>query len=147
MSVVKLSSLRADLKREAEGDWIAFPDWPGVEFHVSSLHLPEYQAARDDLLTRIARQAKAPAPKAGEEPPKKLDMKVELGKLYAKHLLHDWRGLDVPYSPETAMEIMSDPEYRNVVAAVEWCAGRMSEIDIQFAEGEVKNSGKPSAAA
>lgn len=147
MSVVKLASLKADLKREAEGDWVAFPDWPGVEFNVSSLHLPAYQAARDDLLMRVARQASQAKPKPGEAASAKLDMKVELGKLYAEHLLHGWRGLDVDYSPERARDVLGDPEYRNVVAAVEWCAGKISEVNVEFVEAEAKNSAKPSAAA
>lgn len=137
--VVKLSSLKADLAREEKGDWIEFPDWPGVEFNVSSLHLPAYQTARDLLFKRLARQyKKTPAPA--------VVLTTEIGKLYAKHILHGWRGLDVDYSPERAAEILSDPEYRNVVAAVEYCAGRVSETDIEFIEDEVGNSAKPSAA-
>lgn len=148
MSVVKIASLRADLKREAEGDWVPFPDWGGgVQFNVSSLHLPAFQTARDDLLMRVARQANQPKPKTGEEAPPKIDLKVELGKLYATHILHGWSGLDLEYSPATAMEILSDPEYRNIVAAVEWCAAKLSEVNVEFIEDEVKNSGKPSAAA
>jgi hypothetical protein len=137
---VKLSSLRADLAREEKGDWIEFPDWPGVEFNVSSLHLPIYQTARDLLFKRLAKiYKKAAVPTS--------IMTTELGKLYAKHVLHGWRGLDVEYSPERATEILADPEYRNVVAAVEYCAGKVSEIDVEFAEDETKNFEKPSAAA
>lgn len=137
---VKLSSLRADLAREEKGDWIEFPDWPGVEFNVSSLHLPMYQTARDLLfkrLTKIYKKSAVPGPV----------MTTELGKLYAKHILHGWRGLDVAYTSEKAVEILTDPEFRNVVAAVEWCAGKVSEIDVEFADDEAKNSEKPSVAA
>lgn len=138
--VVKLSSLKADLAREAKGDWIEFPDWPGVEFNVSSLHLPAYQTARDILFKRLSRQHKKTAVPSAV-------MVGELGKLYAKHILHGWRGLDVTYSMDKALEILADPEYRNVVAAVEYCAGQVSETDIEFVEDEVGNSAKPSAAA
>lgn len=138
--VVKLSSLKADLKREEKGDWIEFPDWPGVEFNVSSLHLPAYQTARDILFKRLSRQYKKTAIPSAV-------MVGELGKLYAKHILHGWRGLDVTYSMDKALEILADPEYRNVVAAVEYCAGQVSETDIEFVEDEVGNSAKPSAAA
>ena len=137
---VKLASLKADLAREEKGDWIEFPDWPGVEFNVSSLHLPAYQTARDILFKRLARQYKKTAIPSSV-------MTTEIGKLYAKHILHGWRGLDVAFSADKALEILSDPEYRNVVAAVEFCAGRVSETDIEFIEDEVGNSAKPSAAA
>lgn len=137
---VKLSSLKADLAREEKGDWIEYPDWPGVEFNVSSLHLPTYQVARDLLFKRLAKQFKKASVPASV-------MTTELGKLYAKHILHGWRGLDVVYSAEVATEILSDPEYRNVVAAVEYCASTVSETDVEFVEDEVKNSEKPSATA
>lgn len=137
---IKLASLKADLTREEKGDWIEYPDWPGVEFNVSSLHLPAYATARELLFQRLARQyKKKPAPTAV--------ISVEIGKLYANHILHGWRGLDVPYSREVASEILADPEYRNVVGAIEYCAGKVSEADIEFVEEEVKNSEKPSAAA
>ncbi|MDI6026716.1 hypothetical protein QBK99_10990 [Corticibacterium sp. UT-5YL-CI-8] len=137
---IKLSSLKADLAREAKGDWIEFPDWPGVEFNVSSLLLPAYTTARDLLMQRLTRQSKG-------KPIARDLMTSEIGKLYAKHILHGWRGLDVEYSPDAAAETLADPEYRAVVAAVEWCASKVSDIDIQFVEDAGKNSDKPSATA
>jgi hypothetical protein len=135
---VKLASLKADLKREEKGDWVEYVDWPGVEFKVSSLHLPAYTVARDLLMQKMARVHKGkPIPREA--------LTVEIGKLYAKHILHDWRGLDVEYSPETAAEILADPEYRNVVAAVEWCAAKVSDLDIEFVEDAGKNSARPSS--
>ena len=137
---IKLSSVKADLAREEKGDWIAYPDWPGVEFNVSSLHLPAYQTARDLLLQRLAR-------KYQRKPTPRTEMTVEHGKLYAEHILHGWRGLDVEYSPETAREILSNPEYRNVVAAIEWCAAQVSDVALEFVEEAGKNSARPSAGA
>jgi hypothetical protein len=137
---VKLSSLKSDLKREAEGDWIEFVEWPGVEFNVSSLLLPAYAHARDLTMQRLAKHQK------GKPIPRDV-MTTELGKLYAKHILHGWRGLDVEYSPEKALEILSDPEYRTIVAAVEWCASKISEIDVQFVDEAGKNSERPSETA
>lgn len=135
---VKLSSLKADLDREEKGDWIEYPDWPGVEFNVSSLHLPAYQTARDLLLQKLQRQYKKKAI------PKNVLTK-ELGRLYATHLLHGWRGLDVDYSPQVALETLTSPDYRNVVAAVEFCAAQVSEVDLEFVEEEEGNSAPPSA--
>lgn len=134
---VKLSSLRADLEREAKGDWEPYPDWPGVEFNVSSLHLPAYTTARDLLFQRLARTYK-------KNPVPKDVMVIELGKLYHKHILHGWRGFDVEYSPEAALEHLTNPEYRNVVAAIEYCAAKVSEVDIEFVEDAEKNSEAPS---
>jgi hypothetical protein len=135
---VKLASLKADLKREEKGDWVEYIDWPGVEFKVSSLHLPAYTVARDLLMQKMARIYKGkPIPREA--------LTVEIGKLYAKHILHDWRGLDVEYSPEKAAEILADPEYRNVVAAIEWCAAKVSEVEVEFVADAEKNSVRPSS--
>jgi len=130
---IKLASLKADLAREASGDWIEFPDWPGVEFNVSSLLLPTYRVERDLMAQRLSRRHKG-------KPVPPNEMTTELGKLYAKHILHGWRGLDEPYTAERASEILADPEYRNVVAAIEYCAAKVSEVDVEFVDDQEKNS-------
>jgi len=135
---VKLASLKADLDREAKGDWVEYPDWPGVAFLVSSLHTPAYAVQRDLLIQRFAR-------KYPKRPPPVDEIMPEAGKLYAKYILHGWRGLDVEYSPDKAMEVLSDPAFREVVAAVEWCAGQIGRAEVEFVESAAKNSERPSA--
>lgn len=135
---IKLNSLKADVTREATGDWVEYPDWPGVAFNVSSLHSPAYTTARDLELQRAARKYKKRLP-----PPEET---AEIaGKIYAEHILHDWRGLDVAYSPDVALATLCDPAFRAVVEAVEWCAGQLGEINAEFAETAAKNSARPSA--
>ena len=134
---IKLSSLKADLEREAKGDWIDYPDWPGVAFKVSSLHTPAYAMARDLLVQKFARKHKGKTPPPEEFAP-------EVGRLYARHILHGWRGLDIEYSPEVALETLCDPAYRLVVAAVEWCAAQLAQVDAEFVEDAAKNSAAPS---
>lgn len=137
MSTIKLSSLKANLEREEVGDWVEYPDWPGVAFKVSSLHTPAYETARDLLLSRLARIHKLkPIPRA--------ERTEEFGRLYAKHILHGWRGLDVDYSPERAIEVLCDPAYREVVTAIEWCAAKVAEIQVEFLEDAAKNFDGPS---
>lgn len=138
--VLKLSSIKADLAREESGDWIAYPDWPGVEFNVSSLHAPGYQAARDLVIQRVARKYQGRTVPADESA-------AIYGKLYSEHVVHGWRGFDVEYSADKALEILSDPAYRDVVRAVEWCAGEISRRDAEYIEVSVKNSERPSAGA
>lgn len=135
---VKLSSLKADLDREQKGDWIEYPEWPGVAFNVSSLFTPEYVVARDLLVQKLTRKHKGAPPPPNELTP-------AIGKLYAKHILHGWRGLDVDYSPDKALETLTNPEFRNVTAAVEWCAGQLAQINVEFIEDAAKNSDRPSA--
>ncbi|MDX0057952.1 hypothetical protein GOC19_16085 [Sinorhizobium meliloti] len=137
---VKLASLKANLEREAAGDWIEYPDWPGVAFCVKSLHSPSYVTARDLMLQRQARKNKGKAPPADV-------IAVEAGKIYSQHILLGWRGLDVEYSADVALQVLTDPAYRQVVAAIEWCAQQVAQTDIEFVEEATKNSDRPSAGA
>lgn len=135
---VLLSSLRADLDRETTGDWVPYPLWKGVRFNVSALTVPEYETDRDLMFKRLGKKYK------DELIPKDV-LSAELGALYHKHILHDWEGLDIEYSPQVAKETLSDPAFRAVVSAVEWCAAKISEIEVKFTKEEEGNSSPPSA--
>lgn len=143
---IKLSSLRADLEKERKGTWQSalsiIPD-PDVQFLVSSIHLPAYTSARNISLQRLSRVHR-------NAPPDDIVM-TEIGRLFAEHILHDWKGLagddgePVPYSKELALKLLTDPAHRDLIRAIEHCAGEAGRVDVDFIEGEVKNSGKPSA--
>ncbi|MCV9960729.1 hypothetical protein OIU34_02355 [Pararhizobium sp. BT-229] len=139
-SLVVLASLRADLQREAEGDWIKYPAWKGVEFNVSALTKPEYETARDLMFKRLGQLYPE------SQPPKEI-VTAELGSLFCDHILHGWRGLDVPYTPEVARETLTNPEYRAVVSAVEFCAVKITDIEVKFTAAEKGNSSPPSERA
>lgn len=145
---IKLSSLKADLEKERKGTWqtalAVIPD-PDVQFLVSSIHLPAYTSARNMLLQRLARIHKNAAPDEA--------VMTGIGGLFAEHILHDWKGLadddgnPVPFSRELAIKLLTDPANRELIRAVEQAAGEAGRIDVDFVEGEVKNSAKPSARA
>jgi hypothetical protein len=137
MTAVKLASLRADSALERTGDWKDAPSIPGVSFKVRSINYPPYTLARDMLFQRLRR-------KYGAKPTPQDVMSAELGKLYAQHLLLDWKGFDEPYSAAQAMQILSEPEFRDVVAAVELAAGGVGQAEIEFIEETAKNSEEPS---
>lgn len=134
---ISLKSVRVDTDRETKGDWVPSPDIPGVEFNVSSLHLPAYQIALTSLEQKLARQAKGQPVSPAQRIP-------EIGKLLCKHILHDWRGFDEPFSKATASAEMSVYEGRNLIAAVQNCAGLVSLGDYQFVEDAGPNSERPS---
>jgi len=136
---VKLESIKADIEAEERGDWQDYPDWPGVAFRVRSLHYQPYQTERDLLLQRLARKHK------GKTPPR-AELAQEAGKLYCKHILFGWRGFDIEYTPEKALEVMTDIAYRRIIDAVEWCAERVAQTDVEFIEETAKNSAAPSPA-
>ena len=138
--VTKLESLRADLERERAGSWQQalhiIPD-TDVKFLVSSIHLPAYTVARNLTFQRLARIHKNNVPDDV--------VMAEVGKLFAEHILHGWQGFDVDYSKVTALKILSDPANRELIKAIEYCAGEAGRIDIEFAAESVPNSERPSA--
>jgi hypothetical protein len=138
MTTVKLASLRADSALERAGDWVDAMSIPGVSFKVRSINYPPYTVARDMLFQRLRR-------KYGAKPTPQDVMTSELGKLYAQHILLDWKGFDEPYSAENAMQVLSDPEFRDVISAVELAAGGVGQAEIEFVEETAKNSEAPSA--
>jgi len=129
---IKLASVKVDLAQEAAGTWVDYPDFPGVSFLVSSTDLPAYKTARSAVLTRYARKHGGALLLDDTAP--------ELTPLYAKHLLHGWRGFDVEYSPAVAAETLSDPAFRAVAAAVLWCAGSVADVNAEFTADMGKNS-------
>ncbi len=134
---VRLSSIKADLKREDEGEWIAVAEWPGVEFLVRSIHNAEYRTARDLLVQRMTRQL-GRVPIAAE-------LERELPKLYARHLLRGWRGFDEDYSADLAAEKPADPEFYPLAEQVLWASTRVGERAVEFVAAAEKNSAPPSA--
>lgn len=133
-----LNSLKRNLQREDSGDWVDFPDWDGVAFNVSSLSLPEYQAAHSRMLKRLVKAYK------GQPIPERIMLK-ETGTLLAEHILHNWRGMIQPYTPEAAQSYLTNPEYSDLIGAVSWCANKIGEVDAKFVEDTAKNSAAPSA--
>ncbi|MCU0731648.1 MAG: hypothetical protein MUE84_08675 [Hyphomonas sp.] len=135
---VKLSSLKADLSRENDGDWIAANEiGEGVQFKVRGLSYEPYTQAQDRLRARFLRKyPDGDIPVAESEP--------AAGELLAKHILLDWKGFDVPYSEDTAMDALTDVSQRLLRNAVILCASRVMRANIEFVETEGKNSARPS---
>lgn len=144
---LKLSSLKSNLKRQFDGDWVDYPIWPGVRFNVSSSKSPDYQAASRKTAERFAKKYK------GEDIP--IDELSEANaKDVANHLLHGWDGLDESYSEELALARMTEIEfdgdeplglaYESLIDAVLWCANKLARVDAEYIADVEKNSEAPS---
>ncbi|HEY4136495.1 MAG TPA: hypothetical protein VGO34_14920 [Alphaproteobacteria bacterium] len=131
---IKLTSLKADVAAETEGQWQDVPDLPGVRFRVRSFNYGPYQAAKSMVEARWAR-------KYGREPVPMNESLIENGKLYAKHILLEWDGLDQPYSPDLALQLFTDPAYRQMQEHLRYAASRVGLGEIEFADESAKNSG------
>ena len=141
--LLKLSSVKSERKRIEEGDWIAYPQWNGptgsakVRFQVKGISSTAYRRAYEDLGKKLALKYK------GEPIPDDIAHEMS-GELLAEHLLLCWDGLDEPYSPERALELLTDRDYAAFQGAVEWCARRLENLNLEFVEETIKNSEAPS---
>ena len=141
---LKFSSLKADLQRESDGDWVECLGLDGASVKVRSLHAPAYRIARDLLVQKMTRKYQ------GKPIPPDVQAK-EFGRLYALHILLGWKGFyeedgtETKYTPELAMESLTSPEFRKLFDAVEWAAAQVAETDVAFVEDAAKTSAPPSA--
>ncbi len=116
--MIKLDSLRVDLKAQSEGQWQPAP-WPKVRLRVRSIEYGPYKEERDRERERLAQQyVNANAPDNVWTP--------ILGRLLADHILLEWDGLDPAYDP--------------VIAA----AARVGIRELEFTVVLEKNSAQPS---
>lgn len=129
---IKLNSIKADAKREAEGEWVNIPELPGVRLLVRSFNFGPYKNARSIMLGRLARRY-------GKDPVPDGVMSKELGVLYSTHVLLGWEGFDVAYSEETARETLTDPAFRTLLDHIDYAASRVGQQEVEFVDTAAGN--------
>lgn len=142
--MLKLNSVKRDLAREAEGEWIDIAEWPGVRLKVRSINNKDYTNARDAKMTALSRSL--------GRVPFEAEMAPHIAKLAASFLLLGWEGLIVgdgetptEYGASIALEVLTDPAMSPLVAQVIWAAGRVGTREAEFVGDATKNSARPSA--
>lgn len=139
---IKLGSLRADLKRENDGDWVDIPELPGLRLKVRGAAFGPYQAAKSIVEGKWVR-------KFGRKPvPVEMALE-ENGRLYAQHIVVDWDGLvdddGAPVPVNQAGDILTDPAFRELHEHIRYAMGEVSRTEAEFVEDAGKNSGRSSA--
>lgn len=138
---VKLSSLKADLSKERDGDWIEAPDIDkSVSFFVRSTNYAPFRIARNAVFAKLARKHGNEA----DDIPDDIRAKA-LGKLAVEHLLLDWKGFvdddgqPIPYDEDKAAEILTDEAYRAVRGSVYLAAMKVGQAEVESVEETAKN--------
>ncbi|MBP6818348.1 MAG: hypothetical protein KBC46_03490 [Ferrovibrio sp.] len=145
-SVLKLQSLRADIQRQNDGDWVDVPGYPGIRLKVRALSYTPYQNALQKLIERVNAEAKK-ALKVGRSYDKVEAMDRGNGLLLATMILQDWDGFDTAYSPEVTAELLPEPEWRELRTMVVGAASILGQVEGEWEEQAVGNSAAPSATA
>lgn len=136
---ISLNSIRANLTRETDGDWVEIFSLPGVALKARGYSYGPFQAAMSVVRARWIRSYGSV-----EGTPNHVASR-DLGRLYAQHLLLDWRGFDEPFNPATIVDLLTDPEMRELRQAISYAAEKVAETETVFVEDAVKNSPPSSA--
>lgn len=138
---VKLRSLKADMRRQNDGDWVELPelaeasgDIPAIK--VRGLNYGPYQVELSAARQRWARKHGS----IDGTPPEVIGR--DCGRLYAKHLVLDWRGFDEPYNIDTAEEMLTSPGDFFLLAS--FAVQQVSRTEAEFVENAAKNSPRSS---
>jgi hypothetical protein len=132
-SKVKLSSLKADVEKQDEGDWQPIPELTGVKVKVRSLRSPKYQFGATPIRQRHVRKfgENGTVPNA--------EFAKSYGRLVADVILLDWDGFDEKFSREKALETLMDPGYAEVLGYIIAAAGRVAQGEVEYVEEAAKN--------
>lgn len=109
--MARLSSLKADSRKEVEGVWMSWEH--GVSLLIARLNNPGFQAH-----VRKATRSKTKAIRQGSISDEEME-RVSLEAI-AHHVLLGWKNIEdddgnpLEYSPETALELLSDPGLRDL---------------------------------
>jgi len=134
--MVKLSNLAVDSTASEEGVWAEYE--AGIEFKIARLGNPRYQQELARLIGRLSKRGQRDW--AGERLEKAQRPAV------ARHIIRDWRNVDdddgntIPYSPEKALEIISDPQYQPIYDWIMQVAQDEEEYRLSRVEEQAGNS-------
>ena len=124
--LIKLKSLMIDADAQQNGGWVESITWPNVAYRVKSTKLEPFEEARETSRRRLMQRHENKIPDEVAV--------ASLGSLLARHLLLDWKGFDIPYSPEAAADILGDAAFGQLIDDVLHAANRVGLPKIEFAE-------------
>jgi hypothetical protein len=136
--LVKLDSLRVDLKAQSDGQWQPAP-WPGVRFRVRSIEFEAYTNERDRERERLAAQYLS-----GANIPNGVWSGV-LGRLLAEHILLEWDGISPAYDTDVAYDVLTAADGTAMRDAIVKAAQRVGVRELEFVAEVEKNSAGASA--
>lgn len=138
---MELSELAQDIDLEEEGVDVELPC--GATVKVARLNNSKARARTDRLMARFRHLTRA-----GKDVPAKEQRRIVI-EVIAHDVLKGWSlaedGKPVPYTPERAIEIMSDEKFRDFFDEVREAAQYRETFVRQEVEDGAKNSRRPPA--
>jgi hypothetical protein len=113
---MKLSLLATDLEKEQSGVWVKYRNTE-VQFKIARAGSEEFQAACRKA--RLAHKIQAEDAEISED-----ENRAIIAPVLAKHILKDWKNIEdddgtpIPFTEQRAAEMLAQPEFKDVVAAI-----------------------------
>lgn len=130
-----LDKLTVDVKAVEEGSWVdQIPELGDISFKVRGFGNALYRKMQTDLM-----RATPIAKRMDQAEQERINT-----KLLIETVLLDWKNLTrdgavVPYSKDTAAEILNDPAYQRFKDGVTWAAHVVAEMRADDLETDGKN--------
>jgi hypothetical protein len=141
---IRLNSLRADVKKENDGDWVDVDELPGVRLKVRGLNYGPYMTALSIINAANWRRFLS----KGKNVPFELAFKNN-AKLFLDHLLLDWEGIvdddGKPIPITEADDLLNDQAYRVLHTYIQTAAASIGEVEAEYVEESVGNSHRSSS--
>ena len=119
---MKLSSIETDPAIMEQGEWVKdIPEMEDLELRVRPLGNDDYRNLHGKLTRAVPRDKRDRGGIVQDE-----QDRIQ-AKLLAETVLLDWKNLDVAYSKEKAIELMTDPRFRKFYSAVMYAASVVEE--------------------
>jgi len=142
--MVKLKSIAVDPKAESEGVWLEYV--AGFKVKVASTATRAFRDAMEAAMLPYRELIRADQGKEKGERKFTDEMRTQvLREVVAKHVLVGWEGLEdddgqpLPYSPERALELLSDPAMHRLVSWLETVAASEEVYRAERLERDRKN--------
>jgi hypothetical protein len=135
---VKLGSLRRDIKKQNDGDWVPFSEYMDPktgeipEFLVRGFNYKPFQIARSNIIAKLTRRY-------GQKPIDPEESHREEGRIFAQHLLLGWRNAEPPYDRDVAEEMLCDISC-GLQDMIRRCAIEVDQMEAQFTSDAAGNS-------
>jgi len=137
---MRLKDVKVDIEKVEQGAWVEnIPELEGLRVKVRGANNKDWRKLQARLIQSIPRPKRI----AGQIDPDELD-RIN-GRLLLETCLLDWSGLEgddgkpLPYSKETAKDLLNDPQYARFRDGVLWAANIVGEQNETEVKDVVKN--------
>lgn len=143
--MVKLSEIATDLNAEEEGVWAEYV--PGFKVKIASTATRAFKEAVEKAHAPYLELMRSDSGKPAEERKFTREMRQKIVReITSRLIVRDWIGWEgddgkqVPYSPEKALEVLSDPRFHRLESWIDSIASSDEAYRLARVERDRKNS-------